>query len=473
MGKRSRTIPAFFGQKKALKVGGANVSREVKEALAMEKPRMPVITMTVKGRDNKKTIKTTSNTKNGRYNKPMSLRQIMDIMCPIFSYKRIGYGNSWMDRHGSTHPTNYFNTSGTSVALKWLRGKQAWQEYVALPMHNFGGHVAGHTDKFVYDGFGASVSQLIGKAYDVRNDEQNRWFSRTSGTSSTLNTTQNVGTNEGSPSNVGGLMKTFGLIFDYHGGYQEHVWTNYTEGNVFMELWECQPRDVIAGYGIDPVSGTHFKTLPIHELVSLDYRALLPLANEWHPYYNDSGNGSNVDTDHFSDCGFRINKDSNMTHTRYLVSKPVTVTLKPGDRFKHRVVLDPFNFTESMFNLLERRKFDTQSTTFDPNIGAGNNNFLPMLIPQFTKHICVRAINEIGIVRATATSDDIQGSGHTAGQLSHTCTEYHKCRMIPAQKPKQHFIDNNLSDQANYLMDSLNNEMSLQDHDGLAAVNEL
>jgi len=456
------------GKKAKSKFGGALTSNETKQALAMERARTPAISIHIRGRDTKRTHTSISNARNNRFSKNMSMKQIMDIMCPIFSYKRVGYGNDWTLRHGSSHPANYFEKPGTCIALKWPKGSQGWQEFVALPMHNFGGQLTGHTEKFVYDGFGASISQLIAKAIDVRNDTQNVYFNRTTGTSSTLIDKPDLSSiSEGNGATPGELMKSLGLVFDYHGGYQEHVWTNYSEGNVFMEVWECTPREIYAGYEIDPLSGTHFKTLTIEELLTIDYRTNLPLGNNLHPQYT-SYNATNQCMNAWSDPGFRINKRSNLTHLRYLVSKPIKVLLKPGDKLKHRVILDPFNFTQSMWNMLERRKMDRQSTTFDPATGVGNDNFLPMLIPQFTKHLVVRAVNEIGIHRASATDDNILGSGYTAGQLSHTCTEYHKCRMMPAQKPKQHFDDVNLSLSANYLMDSVNNEMSKMEDDGLA-----
>jgi len=434
------------------KVGGAAVSKEVKEVIAMEKPSLPVMSRpSYSTQGEKKTVTTVSNTKNRKIGKPFGFKRLMDILCPIFSYKRTGYGNRWDLRQGDNPIAGFSEKQGSCTNIHWDPGQQGWAEFVALPMHNYGGQGTTFTDAWMYDGFGMSVSELLHKAGDIRNDVQSTLIARPTTTAGNINTQADLTVSTETP---GAMHAWTGMTFDYHGGYQTHTFINVSEVKIHIELWELQPRNV--EQGVKRIVGTtnKLRSRPIWEDVAIDYKSNLPLGNSRYPQYDETVTEANVHQDYKHDIDFRINKNSNRTHLKYLVGKSVKVVLEPGDKYIHKVILDPFSFTESSWNVVQGQ-YDSTSTAALSN-GAAQGP--AMLIPLFTKLLAVRAWSDLGF-RKSEDFTEIAGVGHLPGQLAHTCTEHHKCRMMPYQKPYQSFEQNLLSDEA-----YLNMEYNEGDH---------
>lgn len=427
-------IDSYTTPKKRSKVGGAPVDDETKESLKVNKVDTPVIITTCRQFGEKKKFSSRSTTKNYGA-KSLTMKELTDILCPIFSYKRVGYGNNWfLRKHNHTGTEgDFMKPTGSVKSISWPSGQQAWIEFIGLPMHNFGGTTVGHTAQFTYDGFHASVSELIAKAADIRNDVQNTHISRPTGTLSMLNSTQ---PNEPATTSKS-LRQWKGLAFDYHGGYQEHTFLNVSESHVTIYLQEAQPREVMSGT-CQNASGNQWFTDNIGKQLLEDYKMDLPLANLFNPVYLGLDN-NNRSTDGVSDIGVKIKASSNTVHRKYLVSKEVKVVLAPGDSYTHRMTFDPFSFMESTWNILSSTMTTRQQTStvvaFDPPV---------MLVPMFTKILVVRAHGELGFT-ANRTEHTINGVGNTSGCLAHTCTEKHTCRMLPYQAPYQSFYENYLA----------------------------
>lgn len=395
----------------------------------------------VKKSGEKARIRTESISRGGGNRGPMSNSMITNIMCPIFSYKRIGFGNSWMNRAWNHLPTTFGDRTGTVKSLNWVSNSQAWQEFIGLPMHNWGNLNDATNAYFQQDGFTASVSQLMAKAADVRNDVQNQYFPRPQGTLSAINQTSDF------VSNSSRELNWMGLQFDYLGGYQEHTFTNVSESNVSIFLCECKPREVMTGVEEDLSSaGNQWKVRGVGEDLLYDYKQDLPLNNAFKPTYStDTTTLNNTTTDSVYDTQVRINRHSNLVHRKYLVGKELKVTLKPGDTYTHRMTFDAFNFTESTFNMLSSQVSDVTST--NPN--TANSTPPVMLVPLFTKILVVRAKSEYGFEE---TSGFVSNVGTLPGAVTHLCTEKHTCRMLPTQKPFQSFIDYTLTGAVNRVM---------------------
>jgi hypothetical protein len=439
---RGTKVPKY----KKEKAGGAPVSKEVREVIAMEKPSVPVMSRPkTRGDGEKKTISTVSNTRNRKIGKPFGFKSLMDLLCPIFQYTRVGYGNRWDLRHGDAPIPGFSDKQGSCTNIFWSAGQQGWAEFCALPMHNFGGQGTSFSDAFMYDGFGCSVSELIHKSGDIRNDAQSTIIARGTTTASMINTQADLTVSTEEPK---ALLGWTGLTFDYHGGYQSHSFINMSENKISIELWELQPRNV--EQGVKRIVGTanKLRTRAVWEDVAVDYKSKLPLANNRYPQYTESVNETNVSQDYKHDMDFRINKDSNRTHLKYMVGKSVRISIAPGDKYIHKIILDPFSFTESSWNVVQGQ-YDSTSTAALSN-GAAQGP--AMLIPLFTKMLVVRAWSELG-ARLDEAGAYVAGVGHLPGQLAHTCTEHHKCRMMPYQKPYQRFEENLLSDAATHSMD--------------------
>lgn len=438
---------------KVKKVGAAQVSNEVKSTLAIEKPSVPVVSRpTYTNVGEKRTISTVSNTKNRKIGQKFGLKNIIDMLCPIFSYKRQGYGNRWDLRHADNPIAGFSDKQGSAVRLQWGPGQQGWAEFCALPMHNWGGNGNGviPVGSFMFDGFGASVAQLIRKAADIRNDAQAVHAALQASGAAMINPHADTTTALITPQS---LLQWSGLTFDYHGGYQSHTFINMSECKINIELWELQPRAVMTNL---KTFNSKVRARAVWEDVSFDYKNDLPLGNTRMPQYTlEANQGGNAFQDYKDDINFRITKNSNRTHLKWVVGKSIKVSLNPGDKYIHKVILDPFSFTESTFNNIQTK---VENASED---NSGNNNNPVMLVPQFSKMLVVRGWSDLG-VRLNGTFTDIAGVGHLSGMLAHTCTEYHKCRMMPYQKPFQTFEESLLSNEAQYMLE--------HDEDGLQEV---
>lgn len=436
MSGKQRRINSYFRVKKT-KRGGARIDSETRAALAATKVHTPVIHHSSRQFGEKKKFYSKSQGKMG--GGAMSLQRITNMLCPIFSYKRIGYGNSWANRAHNHLSGTYPLKAGTVKSMHWGEGQQYWNEFIGLPLHNFGGTTAGHTDAFTYDGFHASVSELIAKAADIRNDVQATHITRPLGTLTMVQTVDDNVLDETLTPKA--LKNWLGLCFDYLGGYQEHTFTNTSGHMITVFLQEAQPREVMTGLMRDPAATTKIVTRNIGRDLLLDYKADLPLANTLRPMYTEVDN-NNASTNSLSDPCVKINSHSNNVHRKYLISKEEKVTLAPGDSYTHKMVFPAFNFTESTFNTLSSMQNDLISTTA---FGGQSQNLLPMLIPMFTKILIVRARSEIGYgTTGEGGQTYIATVGQLPGAMTHTCTEKHSCRMMPMQIPRQSFVDYNL-----------------------------
>lgn len=454
-------------QHQKMKRGGATIDRRTKEDLKANKVRTPVLYHAARQYGEKKKFYSKSIAKRG--GGAMSLQRITDMLCPIFSYKRIGFGNSWAHRAHNHLSGTYPLKAGTVKSMIWSDGNQYWNEFIGLPLHNFGGTSEGHTDTFTYDGFHASISELIGKAMDIRNDSQSTHITRPTGTSTILQPDTDVlDTTGGTPSKD--LKSWNSLCFDYLGGYQEHTFVNTSENMVTIFLQEAQPREVMSGLMADlPNNSSKLKVRSIGRDLLVDYKSDLPLANAYKPQFTTSGSGTNnASTDELSDPCVKINKRSNLVHRKYLISKEEKVTLAPGDTYTHRMNFPAFNFTESTFNMLASTAADEQSTS----VTAARTT--PMLIPMFTKILIVRAKSELGFgVNAGRTA--FTGVGQLPGSLIHTCTEKHTCRMLPYSVPYQTFVDYNLDgdDNGGEINEVMNNETNRAEQVSMDGIAEL
>lgn len=429
-------IDSYTTPMKRSKVGGAAMDNEAKEALKVMKTDTPVILTSARSYGEKKKYSSHSVIRS-RGTGSLTMKQITDILCPIFSYKRVGYGNNWYLRKHSHYGTagDFMKSTGSVKSISWPAGKQGWAEFVGLPMHNFGGQIVNHGGVFTYDGFHASVSQLIAKAADIRNDVQSTHITRPTGTLTEINSLEPITADTTVlPKD---LRQWKGLAFDYLGGYQEHTFINVSEAHVTVYIQEAQPREVMSGL-LQLAGGTLWETDSIGRNLLEDYKMDLPLANTLHPTYTPFNNNNRA-TDQCEDVGVKIKASSNTVHRKYHVSKEVKVVLAPGDIYTHKMAFDPFSFMESTWNILSStntvRQSTTNSTTSAPPV---------MLVPMFTKILIVRASSELGIT-ANRDNDTVSGVGNVGGCLAHTCTEKHSCRMLPYQAPYQSFYENNLA----------------------------
>lgn len=426
--------------KVGMKRGGAAMDVESRDALRATKAKTDNYVVKHRRSGEKSKFESKSIARGGGAG-AMSNRMLTNIMCPIFSYKRVGFGNSWSKRAWDHLQSTVPSRQGTVKSLSWASNTQAWNEFIGLPLHNWGSKdgTGATAQYFTYDGFTASISELIAKAADVRNDVQSTYFSRPTGTLDMINTTEDAlsGTRN---------INWNGLVFDYHGGYQEHTFVNCSECNVTIFLQECKPRSVMTGVEEDlAAAGIQYKVRSIGEDLLIDYRNDLPLGNTLNPIFSADGAGNNNSTNEISDVMVKINKHSNLVHRKYLVGKELRVTLKPGDSYTHRMSFDPFHFNESTFNSLASQLTDRTSTT------AQTSSTPPiMMVPLFTKILVVRAKSELGF---EATSGAISNVGTLPGAISHLCTEKHTCRMLPAQKPYQSFVDYTLTGLVNQNME--------------------
>lgn len=435
-------IDKYFAAKKMSRSSRslAAMDTESKQALRATRATPSWFRVTQNMAGEKKRVKSES-VRTKRKSGPMTNQMLTNIMCPIFSYKRIGFGNNWATRSHNHLTTDYPSRQGTVKSLNWASNEQDWKEFIGLPMHNWGNQTPSAGQYFTYDGFHCAVSQLIGKANDVRNDVQNTYFSRGTGTNTLINTTSDA------LDNSTRVVNWNGMVFDYLGGYQEHTFTNNSECNITIFLCECRPREVMTGVEEDLASaGNNWKVRSIGEDLLLDYKNDLPLGNNVLPTYVADASGRNVTTNSINDVCVRINSHSNIVHRRWMVGKEIRVVLKPGDGYTHRMNFDPFSFTESTFNSLTSQLSDLTST--NPN--DANSTPPVMLIPMFTKVLVVRAKSEMGF---EATSGYISNVGTLPGACSHVCTEKHTCRMLPVQKPFQTFVDYTLSGTVNRVME--------------------
>lgn len=425
------------------KRGSAPMDSEARQALQATKARGTLFTIK-SGRSGEKKRITSSSVRRKRARGPLTTGEITNILCPIFSYKRIGYGNSWFSRAWNHLQATYPDRTGTVKSLNWTANTQAWQEFIGLPMHNYGGQsgTGSTAQSFTYDGFHASISQLIAKAADVRNDVQNTWISRPQETIDMISPAQDA------TQNTSYGFKWAGLQFDYHGGYQQHTFTNTSECNVTIYLQELKPREVMTGVEEDLDSaGDNFRVRSVGTDLLIDYKNDLPMGNTLRPTYSTGANAYvNASTDSVYDPMVRINKHSNLVHRRYLVGQEFKVTLKPGDGYTHRMVFEPFSFTESTWNTITSQLSDLTSAS------AGTANATPpvMLVPMFTKILVVRAQSELGFA---SSAGYISAVGKLPGAVAHTCTEQHSCRMLPLQKPFNMFVDYTLSGTVDQIME--------------------
>ncbi len=448
---------------KRVKVGGSAISKETKEELNLLKTDLPIHTIrsvTKGGKTHYKSASTSHNTANGN----LSAKEITDLLCPMFEYKRIGYGNTWNNRRYDE--TVYNSVAGFNRSLQWGGGKQNWQEYIVMPAYNPGKSGFGApSSEFQQDNFTGNIVELIMKANDVRNDVPVNTVTIPTDQANFLLPGVNP-INSTVP--IGNVKRLYGMVFDYHGGYQEHTWSNPTTGTVTIFVQECQPRAVmslIRSLGTITNGGQtleRFAPLTIGTDVLEDYKANLPLGNSFKPQFNALSN-NNTATDELTDPHVRISQHSNRTHYKWKVGKEIKVVLAPGEKYSHRVAIDPFSFTESAWNKLINTNRDHAGLT------AGSQpewSSIPMVIPAISKMLVVRCMTELGW--GQTEGGVVNAVGLIPGALLHTCTEYHKCRMLPYQFKRSMFLDYWLDNGATRIINTETDEAENVEALGLA-----
>lgn len=462
---------------KRQKVGGSAISNEVKEELNLLKNDTPLIFMAPPREKNGQKIYKSSSKQNNTANGRLSLAQITNLLCPEFSYKRVGFGNQWRARQYDVAIPDPLLTSfngGTDKAIYINPGKQYWGEYMIMPAYN-PGQVAGALGDMAFpqDGFTCTIIQLVNKAIDTRNENGTMTIAR--------NTTQPQFYNPGvSPTSsgmtIGQLKGQYGISFEYHGGYQEHTWHNVSPATVTIYITECQPRSVmsqirsVGSVTQGGITKERFRPILVGDSVLSDYKANLPVGNTYKPHYTSSlSNTNNASTDALDDPHVRINAYSNQTHYRYKCSKEIKITIAPGDKYTHKVAIDPFSFTESSWNKVmnTHRDHAILSTGNDADFST-----IPMIIPAISKMLVVRMTTEIGWLEsqdAQGNGMGVQGVGLVPATVLHTCTEYHKARMFPYNFERNHFFDYNLDQTANRIMNNETDEAEIIGNSGTAA----
>jgi hypothetical protein len=446
--------------------GAAACSNELKEEMKLLKTDTPVITLKVpKTEMGKRHIKSASDQHNSA-NGNLSLRDITDLLCPNFSYKRIGYGNRWDQR--SWQAITYNLKSGLSSHAQWLPGRQYWAEYAVMPIYDpgvAGGTVAAST--FQQDGFTGNIFDLISKAEDVRNEKGALTIARPYNAT----TFSNPGNSPISDSiNRETIKSMYQLAFEYQGGYQEHTWTNINSSEITIFVVECQPRTVmscIKSLGLIDSSGTvreRFDTITVGQSVLEDYKANLPIGNNYEPTFTASAGGvNNSSTDELSDPHVKIGTRSNRTHFVWKCSKEIRVKLQPGERYTHKVAIDPFSFNESSWNkLLNTNKGHAMTSQLSTGFDWST---MPMFLPAVSKMLVVRAISEIGWAD---NNTSVTAVGLLPGALTHTCTEYHKCRTLPFNFQDNHFMEYHLGSTASKTINRLTAEAEFIEASGIA-----
>lgn len=443
------------------KVGGSAISGEVKQELNLLKTDMPMSTVratTKGGKTHYRSASKSHNTANGT----MSAKKITDLLCPIFEYKRIGYGHEWTARTYDNTAIN--STAGSSRAYQWAGGRQHWCEYLVMPVYNAGTSAFGAPNSaFQQDNFSGNIAELIMKADDIRNGKENNTVTLPIFQSDFI--VPAVAPLNGTVP-IGNVKRLYGMSFDYHGGYQEHSWTNPSSSQITIFVTECQPRQVmscIRSLGQIANGGQtieRFTPITVGLDVLEDYKANLPLSNSLKPQFNAASN-NNTSTDEITDPHVKITANSNRTHYKWKVGKEIKITLAPGERYTHRVAIDPFSFTESAWNKLVNTDRDHAGVS----IGQPAWSSVPMVIPAISKMLVVRATTEVGWAQSGA---NVSAVGLVPGALLHTCTEYHKCRILPYQFKTSMFLDYWLDNGATRIINTETDEAENTEVGGLA-----
>lgn len=449
-----------------VKRGASAISGDVKAELKLLKTDNPTIHMARPvGPEGKRHFKTQSEKEDTRSGN-LSLKAITDLICPIFSYKRVGYGNQWNTRTFNSQISA--NRAGLNKSYNWNPGRQYWAEYMVMPVYNAGQNQATPAQtRFDQDNFTGNIQNLMTKAKDIYNEQSTFSAGRPVGASDYLHPGVNV---LSSSMTLQAIKSMYGLSFDYHGGYQEHTWVNATSCDVTIFVTECQPRQVmscIKSLGPTEWFGTtieRYAPLTIGDDVLEDYKANLPIGNNNNPIYNQSNN-NNTSTDQHTDPHVRINSLSNRTHYKWKCSKEIRIKLQPGERYSHKVAIDPFNFTETAWNKLINTSKDHTGSTGDASAPVDWTT-APMMIPAISKMLVVRAMSELGW--GLDGGGTLNAVGMVGGALLHTCTEYHKCRMLPFNFKTSTFLDYLLDGTANIVLNEETDEAEKLETDGLA-----
>lgn len=454
--------------------GASAVSNEVREEMDLRRiNRGANITRSDYSRGGANHTKTTSK-QYGKKRGKLSGQDITDLLCPIFTMKRIGYGNRWEHRDwdgvGTEIDANNFvssNSPGTCRTLAWEAGRQAWAEFVAMPITNPGNQQLQSAGvNFLYDPFSVSTAQLMIKARNIRNNAENLHI--TAPTDQTQFFFGDVIANAALSSAHRHSMSSF----EYLDGYQEHQFININSTECTIYVQELQPRNMMSGISLlAQATPNRFGPNTVATDLLEDYKLNLPLSNTSDPAYIAAGT-NNDDSDTITDLHVKINKNSNRVHMKWLVGKEIKVVLQPGDRFTHRVTIDPYSFTDTAWMRLADWANINVNGIGATGSGAPTGPLLsqwPVFMPSFTKVLCVRAHGPMGWGTANADgSGAVTSVGTVNGCVTHTMTEYHSCRMMPFMKRTNFFLDNRLDQTASRVINRETDEAELMETNGTA-----
>lgn len=390
----------------------------------------------------------------------MTNRDLTNLICPIFRYSIKHYGMNYGGEHrfktaniiggggldtvaignGLHTDSNrfVFNVSNTAVSdtISWTAGTQAWYESLSLP----GTWTASNWNGEIAQKFQPSMVGLINAAkYGLRHMGDAALFADPNSDS----------------------QRPLDFTVCYRGGSQTHTFINHNEHEIYYEIWELCPRDIIYDW-IEGVSDTQDADVKgvfdnIHSYISYAYRQSHPnsafIANSAESAVNNTGSYSQnlggISTNGQkcllkNDHGFRINTNCLDLYHKFRISKSQRGSLKSGSVLKYSLKHGPFKVRNSVWNrwVTGRRPGDLDPTD-DAAADSLNTVRFGHLVPCATKILCVRFWSELGNLNtfnsdeSTTFKFDLNNVANVQGRVMHTVDENHSIRVVPYTRQNQ------------------------------------
>lgn len=416
-----------LAKRRRTSVGSASVSADTRSALSINHSQSPSITLYSKKESEDGDTQRAMSTKRSSFKaKPLSLKFLSDLICPVLKLSIKSYGH---DRTSADAKmlTDLTNVEGTCKQLQTWPGRQGWAEFLGLPAWDavqwFRNNRTSSIDHFRGDATIMNVASMVQKTQDV--------LYNGGGYPNIVN--NQSGIDSASPPYLD-KSKYLDQAFHYVGGYQKHIFQNNSGVKSFLQIWEVTPRERLCSYD-NNTSDSENPSLYYHQgpghYIRLDNTGTHSDAqsNYYRPIHNDNLYNE------MEDVGFTYNPQlHDRTSQMWKWSKPIHVELDPGAMFTYTMHFPEFHLDHQGYLQQLIRAADSTD-----NVG------MPDLIPKFTKILVVRYHGQYANGAVAMYDDDdndnetqFQGKQRTTRYASctinHLMDEFHEYRAIPHAK---------------------------------------